>query len=93
MSKYNYDGTEQFRPISAWGYVGYSILFSIPIIGFILIIVFSLSDANINRRCYARSFLCWFLLSIIILIVVLAIGVFTGSLTEMMQYFENWQPL
>ena len=44
----------QYRPIGAWGYFGYQILFSIPIVGFILLIVFALSDENINRRNFAR---------------------------------------
>ncbi len=41
---------EKFRPLTAWAYFGYSILFSIPIVGFIFLIVFSCSGKNINRR-------------------------------------------
>ena len=61
-----------YEPISSWGYVGYQILFSIPIIGFILLVVFALSDENINRRNFARSYFCIFILAIII-------GVIFGS--------------
>ena len=50
--KYGYEGPEQFRPLSPWAYFGYSILFAIPLVGFILLIVFSLSNQNINRRNY-----------------------------------------
>ena len=39
----------EYKPISAWGYFGYNILFSIPIIGFIFLIVFSFDSSNINR--------------------------------------------
>ncbi len=53
------------RPISAWGYVGYQILFSIPLVGFILLIVFSFSDTNINRRNFARSYFAILLLALI----------------------------
>ncbi len=81
MSKYNYDGSSQFKPISAWGYIGYSILFAIPIIGFILLIVFALSDRNINRRSYARSYFCWFLI-IIIISVLIATGVVSGLIND-----------
>ena len=56
----------QYNPISAWGYVGYSLLFSIPLAGFILLIVFSFSDENINRRNYARSYFCMLLIGVII---------------------------
>ena len=63
------------RPISAWGYVGYSILFCLPLIGIILIIVFSLSESNINRRNYARSYLCWLLIGVIITVLISVTGV------------------
>ena len=68
MSKYNYEGPKQFKPISAWGYIGYSILFAIPVLGLILLIVFSISDRNINRRSYARSYFCWVLITIVMVI-------------------------
>ncbi len=69
----NYDNIPQnFRPISAWAYFGYQILFSIPLIGFILLIVFSFDSSNINRRNFARSYFCILLLSIIF------VGVFIG---------------
>ena len=35
---------DEYKPISMWGYFGYEILFSIPIIGFIFILVFSFLD-------------------------------------------------
>ena len=57
------------RPISAWGYVGYQILFSIPLIGFILLIVFAFSDSNINRRNFARSYFAMFLLALIFTVI------------------------
>ncbi len=66
MGKYGYRGQEQFEPISAWGYVGYTFLFCIPLIGFIIWLVFAFSRRNINRRSYARSFFCMFLLTAII---------------------------
>lgn len=81
MSKYNYDGSSQFKPISAWGYVGYSILFSIPIIGQILLIVFAFSSGNINRRSYARSYFCWLLIAIIISALI-ATGAVSGLLND-----------
>ena len=65
----------QYRPLSAWAYFGYSILFCIPLVGFILLIVFSFSDENINRRNYARSYFCWLLIAIVIAVVLLLLGV------------------
>ena len=41
----------EYKPISMWGYFGYEILFSIPFIGFILLLVFSFGGTkNINLR-------------------------------------------
>lgn len=46
---------EEYKPISMWGYFGYEILFSLPIIGIILLIVFSLGGTkNINLKNFAR---------------------------------------
>lgn len=77
MSNYSVYGSEQYKPISAWGYVGYSILFSIPLIGLVFLIIFAFSDKNINRRSYARSYFCWLLILIVITALV-SIGTFTG---------------
>lgn len=80
----NYDNVPaNLRPISAWGYVGYQLLFSIPLVGFILLIVFSFDDSNINRRNFARSYFVVFLLGIILAVVLGILGVslfgFLGS--------------
>lgn len=73
----------QYRPLSPWAYFGYSILFAIPVIGFILLIVFSFSDENINRRNYARSFFCALLIGVIVTVVLSLLGVFTlGALMD-----------
>ena len=33
-----YIGPKKYRPISAWGYIGYMVLYTIPIIGTIFLI-------------------------------------------------------
>ena len=74
----------QYRPIGAWGYFGYTILFSIPVIGFICLIIFALSSSNINRRSFARSYFCAFLIIAILTVVVFAVA---GSI--IMQYIDQ----
>lgn len=64
----------QYRPLSAWGYFGYTILYAIPVVGFIFLIVFSLSDANINRRSFSRSYFCALILVLIVIAVIAATG-------------------
>ena len=76
----------EYRPLSAWAY-GYNILFAIPLVGFIMLIVFAFDSSNINRRNYARSFFCAYLVAIIILIVVLILALVLGiSLNSISNY-------
>ena len=70
----------QYRPLSPWAYFGYSLLFQIPIIGFILLIVFSCKKSNINRRNFARSYFCALLVAGVIFLIALLISLITGGL-------------
>ncbi len=64
----------EYQPISMWGYFGYEILFSIPCIGFILLLVFSFGGTqNKNLKNFARSYFC-FLIVLVILIVILSVA-------------------
>ena len=76
----------EYKPLSPWAYVGYSILFSIPVVGFILLIVFALDSSSINRRNYARSFFCMLLIGIIISIIVAILAVVLGASLEDIYY-------
>ena len=61
---------EQYEPISMWGYLGYSILFALPIIGIIMIFVFSFSkDENINVCNYARSYILIYVIGVILYLI------------------------
>ena len=60
-----------YKPISAWGYIGYQLLFGLPLIGLIFILVFSFGGtSNENLKNYARSFLIWLLFGLIVTIFV-----------------------
>ena len=68
---------EEYKPLSMWQYFGYQILFALPLIGFIILLIFSFGGTkNINLKNYARSFFCYFILMLIII----AILVMTGTL-------------
>ncbi len=86
MAKKNYTGPEEYRPLGAWAYFGYSILFSIPLIGLIVNLVFCFSDGNINRRNYARSFWCAYLFvaifAIAAFVVMTALGISADSILD-----------
>ncbi|MDO4537828.1 MAG: hypothetical protein Q4B54_06660 [Coriobacteriales bacterium] len=66
----------EFKPMGAWAYFGYTLLFSLPLLGLIFLIVFSFSDANINRRNYARSIFISLLFGIILFVVLYFTGVY-----------------
>ncbi|MCQ2419001.1 MAG: zinc ribbon domain-containing protein [Clostridia bacterium] len=55
----------EYKLMSAWGYFGLGILYSLPIIGFIFLIIHSCNGSNLNRRSYARSYwIIWLILAI-----------------------------
>ena len=63
----NYDPRFDYTPLGAWSYFLYTLLFSIPIIGFIFAIVFAVGGTNrINLRNYARSYFCWLLITVVL---------------------------
>lgn len=65
----------EYKPISMWGYFGYEILFSIPIIGWLLLLIFALGGhSNKNVRNFAASYFCGLILLIIIILIVVAVG-------------------
>ncbi len=70
--------TEQYRPLSPWAYFGLNILFSIPVVGFVFLIVYTFSKGNINRRNYARSFWCSALFGLILIGLMMLFGVIYG---------------
>ena len=70
----------QYRPLGAWAYFGYSLLFSVPVVGVICLIIFSISGSNINRRNYARSFWCVYVLAAIVAVVLWALGFSVSSI-------------
>ena len=77
---------EKYRPISMWGYFGYQILFSIPVVGFIFLVVFALGGTkNVNKRNFARSYFCY----ILILIAVMAVLVATGLVSQCIDMFKG----
>lgn len=60
---------EKYTPISMWGYFGYEILFTLPVIGWIILIVKALSSKNINVKNFARSYFCLLIIGIVIAII------------------------
>ena len=79
----------EYKPISMWGYLGYEILFSIPVIGFICLIIFSFAPSNKNVKNFARSYFCVAIIAVVIIIVLFAIGIATNSVEELLDVVSN----
>ncbi len=78
---------EEYRPISMWGYFGYEILFSIPIVGFICLIVFAIGAKNVNKKNFARSYFCYTIIVCLVAIVIFAIMMATGAVSALSETF------
>ena len=48
----------ELRPLSAWAYFGYELLYAVPLVGWIFLICHAIGARNVNKRSFARSFFC-----------------------------------
>lgn len=53
------------RPLSPWTYFGLQLLYALPLVGTVFLIIHSFSR-NINRRNFARSYWCVYVLIFVI---------------------------
>ena len=79
MSDYN-NIPESYKPISMWGYFGYELLFSIPVIGFIILLVFAFGGSgNVNVKNFTRSYFCLTILLLILALIIMAFAALGGG--------------
>ncbi len=81
--------TGQYAPLSPWAYWGLTLLFSVPVVGLVFLIIFSISSANINRRNFARSYWITMILALLIIGVLVLIGFLTGGIDALMNTFRK----
>lgn len=82
----------ELRPMSPWAYFGYGLLFLIPVVGLVLLIVFSFSNGNVNRRNFARSYWCSLILVLAIVLIVLVLvllGVLKGPINAAIEWIKT----
>ena len=70
---------KEYEPISMWGYFGYEILFSIPVIGFIFLIIFAIGSKNVNKKNFARSYFCFTIIALVFAAIIIAFAMLTGA--------------
>ncbi len=66
---------ESYRPLSAWAYFGLQILYAVPVLGWIFLICHAAGSRNINKRSFARSYFCVYILIALLLIALMISGV------------------
>lgn len=71
---------EAYRPLSPWAFFGYGLLFSIPVVGFICLIVFSCKSNNLCRRNFARSYWIPKLLTVALWVFIMVSGFSLSSI-------------
>ncbi len=70
----------QEKLITPWGYIGYSFLFGIPIVGIILLFVWGFGGSSTkNLKNYCRAQLLMILIVFVIWLIILLISVATGA--------------
>ncbi len=61
----------KYEPISTWGYIGIMLLMCIPVVGFILVLVWAFGGCRkLNKRNLARASLIMTVISIIIAVII-----------------------
>lgn len=69
-----------YKPISPWGYLGYALLFAIPIVGLVLMFVWGFGEnTNKNLKNYARYYLICVVIGIVVAIILTVIAIVTGA--------------
>ncbi|MBO5332722.1 MAG: hypothetical protein J6B37_01240 [Clostridia bacterium] len=75
----------EYKPVSVGAYIGYSILFALPIIGFIMLLVTAFSsEKSKSLRNYAKSIL---VMTLIALIPTILIMILVGSMAGDLLYY------
>ncbi len=73
--------------LSVGAFFGFGILFSIPFVGFILIMVMSFAPKNKTLKNFARSYLIWYIIAIVLVVIAIIFSLILGvSLFEELEY-------
>lgn len=69
---------DQYQPISPIGYIGYQLLFSIPLVGWIILVCMAIGASNVNVRNFARSYFVIFVIALVLYVLLMVLGVGTA---------------
>lgn len=69
-----------YRPLSPWNYFWRSVLYSIPVIGWIFLLAHAIAGKSRHGRSYARSYFCALLVGVIAGIIAAAVAFAMGAI-------------
>ncbi len=77
----------EYRPVSIGQFFGYTLLFSVPLIGFIMLLVTAFGSGNsISLKNYAKSMLIWYVIGIVFTVIMFILGFTLAATTGEMYY-------
>ena len=76
---------EKYKPISPLGYVGYEILYALPVVGLICMIIFAITAKNVNVKNFARAQFVALIIGIILVFVLSLVAMISGVKPEQLQ--------
>jgi hypothetical protein len=80
----------KYAVMSTASYIGHSILFAIPILGFLIVLIMAFAAGNLNKRHFARAVLIFTIIGVILSIIAYFVakwlfGVVVDAATESLQ--------
>ena len=82
----NQQGWVDNSPLSPWAYIGYMLLFSIPLVGLIMMFVFGFGQGNVNRKNFARAYLILIAIGFVLGIIMAIVG--ATIFTDLIKNFQ-----
>lgn len=73
---------ESHKPISPWGYIGYEILYAIPVVGLVLAIIFAITSKNKNVKNFAKAQLIMVVIAVVLVLIMFGLGMMGGKSPE-----------
>lgn len=77
----------KYAVMSTGSYIGHSVLFAVPIVGWIICVITAFAAGNLNKRNYARSVLIFLIIGIVFSVV--AYIVFSWVAEAVIQYINE----
>jgi len=84
-----YTGPKEYQPLSPWVYWALGLLYSVPIVGFVFLIIFSFDNSNIHRRNFTRSYWCGLIFAAALIALILVLCLTTGVLYELLAKLQS----